>query len=120
MPAVDEGLDERVKGLLDGRSDEDRLVVALAFKRFGRVGPVTGCVARRHTCLKMVPANRPPGVEQMRPIGGSDRRVGEIQLNQVEVPHEDDGVSVIPPEPVAFLGPRRRLRGRAARFGGRG
>ena len=40
----------------------------------------------------------------MRPIGGSDRRGGEIQLDQVEVPHEDDGVSVIPPEPVAFLG----------------
>ena len=71
MPAVDEGLDERVDGPLDGRSDEDRLEVIPAFKRFGRLGPVTGCVARRHTCLKMVPASRPPGVEPMRPIGGS-------------------------------------------------
>jgi len=33
-----------------------------------------------------------------------DRRVGEIQLDQVEVPLEGDGVSVVPLEPVAFLG----------------
>jgi len=40
--AVDEGLDKRVDGPLEGGSNEDLFEVVLAFERFGRVGPVTG------------------------------------------------------------------------------
>src|SRR5450759_1619106 len=43
--AVDEGLDKGVDGPLDGGGDEDLFEVVLAFERFGRVGPVTGCGA---------------------------------------------------------------------------
>jgi len=37
--AVDEGLDKREDGPLDGGSDKDLLEVVLAFERRGRVGP---------------------------------------------------------------------------------
>src|SRR5674476_632788 len=43
--AVDEGLDKGVDGPLDGGSNKDLFEVVLAFKRQGRVGPVTGCGA---------------------------------------------------------------------------
>src|SRR5674476_1520640 len=43
--AVDEGLDKGVDGPLDGGSNKDLFEVVLAFERFGRVGPVTGCGA---------------------------------------------------------------------------
>ena len=43
--AVDEGLDKRVDGPLDGGSNKDLLKAVLAFERCRRVGPVTGCGA---------------------------------------------------------------------------
>jgi len=45
VPDVAEALDERLDGLPGGYGDEDRLEAVPAFKRFGRVGPATGCGA---------------------------------------------------------------------------
>jgi len=58
--AVDEGLNKRVDGPLDGGSDEDLLEVVLAFERFRRVGAVTGC-----------------GATSDRRLEGPGRRIGD-------------------------------------------